>query len=41
MRDFIRGNQWRLLRNGQGYFPALLAAIHAARQEVFLETYIF
>lgn len=41
MRDFIRGNQLRLLRNGQGYFPALLAAIHAARQEVFLETYIF
>ncbi|OGA24448.1 MAG: cardiolipin synthase B, partial [Betaproteobacteria bacterium RIFCSPLOWO2_02_FULL_67_19] len=30
-----------LLRNGEQYFPALVQAIDAAAQEIFLETYIF
>jgi len=39
--DFVGGNRLRLLKNGGDYFPALVAAIDAARTEVFLETYIF
>jgi len=39
--EFIDGNRLTLLRNGEQYFPALVAAIDAAREEVFLETYIF
>jgi cardiolipin synthase len=39
--DFVAGNRLALLRNGEQYFPALVAAIDAARVEVFLETYIF
>lgn len=35
------GNRIELLRNGGDYFPALIAAIEAAQQEVRLETYIF
>lgn len=35
------GNQLTLLRNGAEYFPALLAAIRAARHEVFLESYLY
>jgi cardiolipin synthase len=35
------GNQVDLLESGAAYFPALLAAIAAARQEVHLQTYIF
>lgn len=35
------GNQLTLLRNGAEFFPALLAAIDAARVEIRLETYIF
>jgi len=35
------GNRLRLLRNGDEFFPALIAAINGARQSVFLETYIF
>jgi len=38
---FVGGNRLTLLRNGEQYFPALVGAIDAARQEVFLETYIF
>lgn len=38
---FVAGNRLRLLRNGEEYFPALVAAIDEARTEVFLETYIF
>ncbi len=41
MPDFVGGNRLSLLRNGEQYFPALVAAIDAARAEVFLETYIF
>lgn len=41
MPDYVEGNRVMLLRNGEQYFPALVAAIDAARTEVFLETYIF
>lgn len=41
MLDYTGGNRLALLRNGGQYFPALVAAIDAARTEVFLETYIF
>jgi cardiolipin synthase len=39
--QYVGGNRLELLRNGGEYFPALVAAIDAARAEVFLETYIF
>lgn len=39
--QFRDGNRLTLLRNGEAYFPALVAALDAARNEVFLETYIF
>jgi cardiolipin synthase len=39
--EYVAGNRLRLLKNGGDYFPALVAAIDAARTEVFLETYIF
>jgi cardiolipin synthase len=38
---FLAGNRVTLLRSGTEYFPALLAAIHAAKTEIFLETYIY
>lgn len=38
---FVSGNHVRLLRNGEEYFPALVAAIDEAVTEIFLETYIF
>jgi cardiolipin synthase len=38
---YVEGNRLTLLRNGEQYFPALVAAIDAAREQVFLETYIF
>ncbi|NDI86441.1 cardiolipin synthase ClsB [Undibacterium crateris] len=38
---FIDGNDVRLLRSGKEFFPELLGAIHAAQQEIYLETYIF
>ena len=38
---FVAGNRLSLLESGTEYFPALIAAIDAARQEVHLETYIF
>ena len=41
MRDYVDGNRLTLLRNGGQYFPALVAAIDAARAEVFVETYIY
>lgn len=37
----VQGNRLTLLRNGEQYFPALIAAIDNARAEVFLESYIF
>lgn len=38
---FFSGNSLRLLKNGAEYFPALAAAIDGAREEIYLETYIF
>ena len=40
MNRFMPGNAIGLLRNGAEYFPALIAAIDAAKREVWLETYI-
>lgn len=39
--EFIAHNKVTLLRRGAEYFPALTAAIDAARFEIYLETYIF
>ena len=39
--QFLSGNQLHLLVTGEAYFPALIAAIDASRDELFLETYIF
>jgi cardiolipin synthase len=39
--DYTDGNSLTLLRNGEQFFPALAAAIDAARSEIFLETYIY
>lgn len=41
MADLAPGNQVTLLRSGTEYFPALEAAIDAARHQVHLQTYIF
>ena len=41
MTNFINGNQITLLRNGAEYFPVLIAAIDAAENEIYLETYIY
>ena len=38
---FTAGNDIRLLHSGAEFFPALIAAIDAARSEVLFETYIF
>ena len=38
---YVEGNRLTLLRNGEQYFPALAAALDSAREEIFLETYIF
>jgi len=38
---FSEGNQLSLLETGAEFFPALEAAIDAARAEIYLETYIF
>jgi cardiolipin synthase len=39
--ELVPGNQVRLLQSGAEFFPALIAAIEAARTEIYLETYIF
>jgi cardiolipin synthase len=39
--NFIAGNRITLLKTGDEYFPALLAALARATREVHLETYIF
>lgn len=41
MTQFIQGNQIKLLRSGEEYFPALEAAIDEAQNEIYLETYIY
>jgi len=38
---YLGGNRLTLLANGEQYFPALVAALDAAQEEIFLETYIF
>lgn len=37
----VTGHTLRLLRNGEEYFPRLVAAIDAATRSVYLETYIY
>ncbi|HEX6734221.1 MAG TPA: cardiolipin synthase ClsB [Azonexus sp.] len=39
--EYTAGNRLTLLNSGAEYFPALLAAIDAARSEIFLESYIY
>lgn len=39
--DFTGDNRLKLLQCGEQFFPALLEAIAAAREEIYLETYIF
>ena len=39
--NFEAGNRVELLCGGAEYFPALIAAIEAAREEVYFETYIY
>ncbi len=41
MNHFMPGNRVTLLRDGAQYFPALMHAIDAAQNEVWLESYIF
>ncbi len=41
MIDYAEGNRLALLTNGEQFFPALTAAIDAAREEIFLESYIY
>jgi cardiolipin synthase A/B len=40
-RPLLGGNRIILLHNGEEAYPAMLAAIHAARRCVYLSTYIF
>lgn len=39
--EFLSGNRLTLLNSGADYFPALIAAVDAAKAEVHLESYIF
>lgn len=41
MIRYCEGNEVRLLSGGDDYFPALESAIDAARDEIYLETYIY
>jgi len=41
MSIFTKGNFITLLRSGEEYFPALEAAIHHAKHEIYIETYIY
>ncbi len=41
VNNYVGGNRLTLLKNGEQYFPALVAAIDAATAEVFLESYIY
>jgi len=38
---YVEGNRLTLLRNGDQYFPSLAAALDGAREEIFLETYLY
>lgn len=39
--EYTAGHKLVLLNSGQEYFPSLLQAIKAARNEIYLETYLF
>jgi cardiolipin synthase len=39
--DLTRGNRYEVLTNGDQIFPAMLAAINAARRRISFETYIY
>jgi cardiolipin synthase len=39
--ELLPGNRLTLLNSGREYFPALIAALRAAEQEIHLESYIF
>ena len=41
MIQFIGGNQITLLKSGNEYFPALLAAIENAHAEIYIQSYIY
>jgi len=41
MNRFVGGNRVTLLCSGSEYFPALLAAIDAARREIWIATYLY
>lgn len=41
MNQWTRENSLRLLENGEAFFPALRAAIARAKEEIFLETFIW
>ena len=38
--DWSAGNRLELLENGEEFFPAVFAAIEAAKHEVLIETFI-
>jgi len=40
-RPVLGGNRVTILHNGEEAYPAMLAAIHAARRSIFLSSYIF
>ena len=40
-RPLVDGNQIEILHNGEGAYPAMIAAINAAERSLFLSTYIF
>lgn len=39
--DFLRGNRFEVLRNGDEIFPSMLRAIRNARKTITFETYIY
>jgi cardiolipin synthase A/B len=39
-RGWVAGNRIELLENGEAYYPAVLEAIAAAREEILIETFI-
>ncbi|MEX2496672.1 MAG: cardiolipin synthase ClsB [Woeseia sp.] len=41
MSGWTKGNQLRLLENGEEYFPRICEAVRAARKEVVLETFLW
>lgn len=41
MSDWSSGNELRLLENGEEFYPRVLEAIGAAREEILLETFIW